>query len=381
MFEQEAAGRHYRVTEVRRALFPTSSGQVRIEPAELTIPGESFSRDTVLRSTPVAVNVRPLPEGAPDGFTGAVGQFEISAWVAPEQASLNEATTLYVRVAGTGNLATLPDPSADAENLLTNWRAYETQITTTVDQDGDIIRGEKVFERLLVPKLSGDLVIPSLHLAFFDTEAGSYRHISSDAIEIPITPAIDAAPGVAETDGGEQDVIVHRGDVRHIKAAPPSLSAGHTRLLEQPAYWLAWIVPLVAVFSVWTWERRQRRLSSDTAYIRAQNAQRRARKHLTTAGQLVGKDDVAAHAVVARIIYDYLGDILDMPPPGLTRDAIRCGLSAKSVPDDVIDRTSRCLDWVDSGQFAPSAAGTNVEELIAEIESVIDELEKTARSQ
>jgi hypothetical protein len=367
VYEQIVAERRYRVTEVRWALFPTAAGQVTIEPSQLTIPGGFFSRDTTLATEPVDVNIRPLPEGAPGDFAGAVGQFEITAWAEPTKTRVNEPVTLFVRVSGVGNLNALPDPTAGAEERLADWRVYDAQTTTNTEQDGDTIRGDKLFERLLVPKTEGDLSLPAFALAYFDPQTSEYRQVETQALVIHVAPG----------ENDKQAVVLLAGDIRHIKAAPPALATRRTPYLERPLYWLGWIAPLLAVVGVWTWERRRQRLSSDVAYARAQRARRLARKRLAQARKQAREDEDAAYTAVARALGDYLGDKFNLPPAGLTRDAIRQALEQHAVPGALIERALAGLDWADSGRFAPMAAGRDVGELVDEAEDIVAELERS----
>lgn len=406
VYEQIAAGRQYRVTEVRWALFPiaasgtgaASTDQVAIEPTTLTIPGDFLSRDLVLQTEPVAVDVQPLPDAMPPDFAGAVGQFQIEAWVEPAETRVNEPVTLFVRVSGTGNLTTLPDPTAGAETVLPDWRVYDPQTTTNVGQDGDTIRGDKLYERLLVPKVEGELSIPSFALTYFDPQADEYRQVETEPLVVPIAPGENLAPGIAPNGENKQDITVLGSDIRHIKAAPPSLAMHRTPLLAQPIYWLGWVVPLLAVVGAWTWDRRQRRLSSDVAYARAQRARRLARKRLAQARKQAQEDQDATYAAVASALNDYLGDKFNLPSAGLTRDTIRDTLTAQAIPDDLVERTLACLDWADSGRFAPipasplpveqgsaggpptgAAAIGDAGELVAAAETILTELEQAIR--
>jgi len=394
VYEQIAGGRRYRVTEVRRALFPTAAGAITIEPSSLTIPGDFFSRDVGLETQPVGVDVQPLPDGAPDGFTGAVGQLTLAASVEPTKARVNEPVTLRVRVAGTGNLATLPDPTAALVPALTDWRVYDPQTTTNVGQDGDgdTIRGEKQFERLLVPKTGGELTIPPFTLVFFDPVAGEYRQINTEALVVRVAPGDAVAPAPLPNGENKRDVTLLGSDIRHIKAAPSSLATRRTALLEQPGYWLGWLAPFLVLAGVWAWDRRRQRLAGDVALARAQRARRMARKHLAQARKgFVARgsaeappkpaqpngDENAVYAAVARALTEYVADKLNLPAAGLTRAAIRETLTAQAVPGALVDQTLACLDWADSGRFAPTAAGRKASELVSEAEKVIGALEQT----
>jgi hypothetical protein len=377
-YYHQTAGRRYLVTEVRRALFPTARGEVTIGPAALTIPGDLFNRAVQLQTDPVAVDVRPLPDGdeAPAAFAGAVGQYEIEAWVEPAESRVNEPVTLFVRVTGVGNVSTLPDPTEGMEDALTGWRVYDPQVTTNVGQDGDFIRGEKLFERPLVPRTEGELIIPSFGLVFFDPEVNEYCQMQSEPLVVQVAPGEAQAPGPVVVGTGKQDVIVLASDIRHIKPAPPALMTGRTSLLAQPLYWVGWGMPLLTVAGTWLWDRRRRYLAHDVAYARAQRARRLARRRLSEARKLVTADEDAAYAAVACALTAYLGDKWNLPAAGLTRQGIRQTLTASSVPDDLVDRLHLCLDWADSGRFAPVAAGRDAGDLIEQAEAVIAQLEE-----
>ena len=374
VYSQALAGREYRVTEVRQALFPAIIGEAIIQPTALTISGDFFARETVLKSQPAIVDVQPLPAGAPDGFLGAVGRFEIAARAEPDEARVNEPVTLVVWIWGDGNLTTLPDPTEGSDALLADWRVYDPKMTTNVSQDGDTIAGAKLFERLLVPKTDGQLNIPSFAMVFFDPEAEEYHRVETESLTIQV------APGEYSNGTSKQDIAVLATDIRYIKTAPPALQRNRTALLEQPAYWLGWAVPALALVGVWVWDRRRRRMSSDVAYARAQRARRRARKRLAQAGKQAPRSEDAAYATTAQALTDYLADKSNLPSGRLTRDTVRNVLTAQTVPDEVIERLLNCLDWADSGRFAPVGAGRDSNELVTEAEAIVAELERVIKT-
>jgi len=375
-YNQSAAGRRYLVTEVRRALFPTTPGEVTLDPAVLTVPGDFFNRGFQMETAAVTVNVQPLSEGAPTGFSGAVGQFEMEAWVEPPETRVNEPVSLFVRVSGAGNLSMVSDPTAGEADALTGWRVYDAQVETEVSQEGDTIAGQKVFERLLVPAVEGDLTLPAFELAYFDPLTGEYRSLETAPLSVQVAPGEAQPPGPVIVGEGKQDVIVIGSDIRHIKTAPPSLVAEPVSLVTQSLYWAGWGVPLLAVVGTWLWDRRRRALRQDVAYARAQRARKLARKRLAQARRLVSTDKNAACAAVARALAHYLGDKFNLPSAGLTRDTIQQALAARSVPPDLAARLLACLDWADSGRFAPGSGGRDTEALVREAEDTIAELEE-----
>jgi hypothetical protein len=104
-------GQIYNAAMLRKfVLIPQQQGQIKIDPAELVClvnirvsPGgtsifDGFFDDyrTVRRkvaTSPVTVNVSPLPAGAPASFAGGVGSFGISAKVSKDTLKTHASTT------------------------------------------------------------------------------------------------------------------------------------------------------------------------------------------------------------------------------------------------------------------------------------------------
>lgn len=378
-YYQELGGTQYLVTEVRRALFPTAAGPAQIGPATLTIEGSFFEQGAQLATRVVDVDVQPLPAGAPAGFSGAVGSFEIAAQVTPTQTKVNEPVTLLVRISGAGNVNALSDPTQDVQAQLPGWRVYDPQIKTDVSQEGVALHGEKRFERPLVPKTDGELTLPPFRLVFFDPAAGEYRQVETQALLVHVAPGEAAAPGPVILGGGQQDLVVLASDIRHIKPAPPALTGERRGLLSQPLYWLGWVAPFLAVVGTWAWDNRRRHLAGNVAYARALRARRLAAKRLAEARRLAKGDEDTAYTAVARALTEYLGDKLNLPAAGLTRDLIQRQLAERSVPSETSERLLACLDWADSGRFAPTAAGRGAMALVEEAELAIKQIEEVSR--
>lgn len=374
-YNQTIGGQMYLVTEVRRALFAAQPGEFTLEPAVLSVPDDFFNRGFELSTQSVVVTVQPLPDGAPEGFAGAVGQFTMTATLEPVQGRVNEPVTLIVRVAGAGNVSAVPDPTALDADAFPGWRVFDPQVTTDVKQQGTLIQGEKVFERLLVPKTEGVLTVPAFKLVFFDP-GGMYRTATTAPIEVSVAAGEAAVAGPVVIGDGKQEVVVLGSDIRHIKAAPATLRTARRAWVVSPWYWAAWLAPLLAAIGVWRWERQQHALAHDVAYARTLRARKQAQWQLVEAANLLPTGDAdVVYAAVARALTHYLGDKYNLAAAGLTRDTIRQALAARAVSDDLAARVMDCLDWADSGRFAPVAAGRQPADLVREAEAVIAALE------
>ena len=96
---------------------------------------------------------RPLPEGAPPSFSGAVGQFELAAETDTTETVVNDTVTIKLILSGSGNLETMGDPQWPD---MPGWRAFDSQATTeSYIEDGNVDEFVRSLE--LVVKANGSV--------------------------------------------------------------------------------------------------------------------------------------------------------------------------------------------------------------------------------
>jgi hypothetical protein len=369
-YNTTAAGRDYLVTEIRTALFPVNVGPVTIAPAKLVIPGGLLRPDTVLETKAVTVNVQALPEGAPADFSGAVGQFDIGAQLSENTGKVNEPITLVLELEGAGNVEVLAEPSLPQ---LPNWRIFESQASTKVQVQDDVVQGVRRFERLIVPGKAGNLTIPPISFSYFDPEARKYRTVATEPLAITILANGAESPSSVTGLGSDDQTAIAfaAGDIRHIKAVPTSLTNMETSVFGSPLYWSCWLMPALAAGGIWVWQRRRQRLLADSVYVRRQKARRTAHKIL--AGLQPGED---SYAVAHRALLGYLSDKLNRPTIGLTTESLLDVLGEFQVDPALIERVHSALTQIEIGRFAP-VEGAAAQSLISDTRKLISDLEKS----
>jgi hypothetical protein len=373
-YNTRANERDYLVTEILTALFPANLGSITIEPASLVIPGGLLNPDIRLETNPVTIDVRPLPEGAPEDFSGAVGQFDISASLSEFESKINEPLTLVVKVEGTGNIQTLGEPKLPD---MPHWRFFESQISTSTETSDGVLRGSRTFERLVVPGQSGEQLFPPIVFSYYDPAVEAYQTISTDPIPVTILPdASGSAPAAANPPTGldKQAVELIVSDIRHIKPVPVLLNlANRTSLPERIIYWGCWVFPALLIGATYVWQRQKRRLREDTAYARYLRAKRVASKILNNARHS-GSNDYALAA--SRALLGYLSDKLNTPTVGLTNDNLVKLLRQCELEPNLVERIERLLRQFDIGRFAPITEGDG-EAVLLETKTVINLLERS----
>ena len=221
----------------------------------------------------------PFPRDPPVGFSGAVGRFDIS--IVPEVKSELEAGAVHlvVTIEGEGNIDALPDPNWPD---FANWRVIESpEVSDSRIVDG-LLMGRRIYTLTLLPTNSGDLVIPQISFTYFDPYAENYSQVSTTPITVSIAggglPDIAADSGAASAtrDG------VNAGAMP-IKAPPDSLRHEGFRLTGGAAYWVAWVVPLLAIVATLVWRHRRTALENARANSHRRNALPNARREMERA--------------------------------------------------------------------------------------------------
>ena len=352
----ETIGLHeYSVVELRTLLFPTVAGQTEIVAARLSGPAGN------LESSPVFVDVRPLPTGAPPGFTGAVGRFEIAAEVNAATIGAGERAQVKVRISGEGNVEALPDPEWPE---FQRWRLIAAPSHADSRVSDGKIGGDRIYELALAPQEAGQLTIPAIEYTYFDPELEGYARAATLPIAISVVGETDPAEAQRESAVNVDDQ--EGSGLMPLMDAPSALGQRGVGLTESPAYWVAWVLPALLVAGALGWKRRQAALEIGQAESRRRNALANARNALSRA--TASGDDPAV--AVADAILTYLSDRLGESLTGLTSEGLERRIRDAGVPDDVSLRVGRAIAEGEAVRFAPEGR---------EVAGTVDHTERATR--
>jgi hypothetical protein len=372
-YDMNIGNRLYRVVELTTVLFPTSAGEQIIDSAALTLPGSLFTRGTRLTTTPITVDVQPLPSPTPEGFHGAVGQFSITTSLDTDQVTVNEPVTLKIELSGIGNFSNLPDPEMP---VLDDWRTYESTSTVNSQLYDGQFQGNKITEQLMVPGNAGDFTIPSIRYTYFDPELGDYQVVSSEPLVVHVFEgtAGGLASGVSgDPNGGSQPVEIALNDIRHIKSVPETLETTDKPRITTWAYWSLWLLPMGLVVADFVWRRHERFRAENPETVRSSRAQKNAYAVLAQAR----KDNADLYAIIGAALTGYLRDRLGQPITGLTQTELGEFLTGKGVPPPLVKQTQEMLTFSEMGRYAPSTgADLTPDKIIAGARRLIARLEK-----
>jgi len=375
-----AGGKRFRVEELTTALFPTKTGLQTIGPASLKctldtffMPGFSFRRRGLqrprhLETRRIDVTVKPLPEGAPNGFSGTVGQFSISSTVDQKGGKVGKPITLEVRVWGTGNVKTIqqiPKPQ------LEDFDVYEPNIKESVDRRKSPIRGAKSFEFVMVPKKPGAQVIPSVSFSFFDPSAARYRTVKTRPIELTVTgTASESAEAPLAGLLKRSDVLQTGTDIHYIRPKMTAFEDFRQDLYKRRITLLLVLLPgLVAAGFCIRGVLAQKLLSGD----RLRSTRKEAMRGLAKAKPLMNPDAPQDfYSQVAKSLITYVSKRFDVPAPGVSALTVSSLIGDSGDGKRAASLASECIEVCDFYRFsAQKSSSEEMRSVLSKVDEAI----------
>lgn len=389
-YNLDAAGRTYLISEIRTALFARSAGRITISPARLMFPGNIYEAPVELYTEAVEVEVKPLPDNAPPGFGGAVGQYTLESSFSPQVAVVNQPSTFLLAVTGVGNIPLLPEPTWPD---LTGWRMYDSlsSLTTETGEDG-LMTGTRVFERLVVADRPGDFTLQPATFVYFDPLAAEYRTISSQPLTVKVIPVPTPDPNITPTPPPATTPVAALTATTPLPVNPevnPGLivSPDTVQRVTLPALvllvgGLCGALPVAVALGaggLWWWQRRRRpaipaaKPHPDLKGLR----QPRQSLHPGLAAAMRGQDDNYKAAGLA--LQQHLSAALGAPVHGLTRTELARRLRETGLGESLIERVETCLAQSEIGRYGPPTADAGWS-LMAATEALLRELDEALRN-
>jgi BatD DUF11 like domain len=161
-------------------IFPNEAGYVEVPGVSASV--SSYAGKNKIVSNKVKINVKKLPEGSPEHFKNAVGDFKVSiANVSKEKAEVKKPINVLVKVSGEGNLKSLELPKI-AESP--DYDVFAPKITSKVTTATTGMKGEILANYLVIPKKAGEVSIKTEDFAFFDPLKKEYVDLGQETLNV-----------------------------------------------------------------------------------------------------------------------------------------------------------------------------------------------------
>lgn len=387
-------GRQYNTAVVKRAiLFPQRSGELVIEPLEL----EGVVKVRVRRnrrpqsifdsffetyqdipyefaSPRIKINVKSLPAaGKPANFNGVVGNYKMDVTLDKMETETGDPVTMKINIQGQGNIKKLENPSPE---FPPDFDVYDPKITDKVSKAGGVVKGNKSFDYLLIPRNPGEYKLPVINFSYFNPSSARYVSLKSDEFKLQVGGEAQETQTAASAVASKEDIELIGQDIRHINLEDSSLDEANYSFWASAGFWILFGLPFFIFFFFFWYRRRKQAMDADVKGTRSRQATRMAKKRLSVAANhMSGASEKEFYKEISDAVWGYLGDKLALGQSSLSRRQVAEMLEERGISEELINRLTSLLDNSEMALFAPSSAEGGMQAVYQEAEDIITQLE------
>ncbi|WP_289763114.1 BatD family protein [uncultured Duncaniella sp.] len=357
-------GQNYMTAVLKKCIiFPQKSGKLTINSGNYDISVVQYDNVNMgmfqvrqpkeakikVNSNSASINIFPLPQPQPNGFTGAVGTFNIDSRLIGNSFRTNDPATLIYTISGTGNIKYVKEPVID---FPTEFEQYTPKNDIDAEVQGNDVTGRMTVEYTFVPQSVGDFTIGSNKFVYFNPQTKQYVTLNTPSYLIKVAKGVSAP---VTTD--QKDVENKNPDIRHIYLGDKNPMKQHHLVVFESWYWILYIGLLIVAGAVLAINRRNARLNADVTGRRTAKASKVARRRLKAAeGFMKSGDSDKFYEEMLRAIWGYLSDKLSMPVSQLSRDNISATLASKGYSEENANAIVAVLDDCEMARYTPDSS-------------------------
>ena len=379
-------------------LYPQQAGTLHIEQFDMTLIAQIVTqsrRQSIfddffnggpevqeirkkLTASPIRIEVKEFPSGAPASFNGAVGKFTMESQLPTGSITANSAANYTVKISGTGNLPLIQAPKL---NLPNSFEQYNIKTTESLNSTTAGISGYRQFEYPFIARAEGTYPVEPIEFSYFNPDLARYVTLSSKTAEVIVLP--DSTGGSVPSRGmvsgmNKEDIKILGQDIRFIKLGKAQLVSRDRIFMASPLYFvLLLLIAAAFVFSL-VWLQKRIRESRNAALVRGKRANKVALQRLRAANGYMKADDRRRFfEEMLRALWGYMSDKLNIPVANLTKENVREELLKRGVSAELSARFIEIISECEYAQYSPAVSGQmndiyqGAVETISKFESVI----------
>jgi hypothetical protein len=379
-------GQRYRYVTLRKTvLYPQKSGKLKIEPLALDIDvqlptnrRDMFGRVMVTEGNKrvsagtKTINVKALPEaGKPEGFSGAVGNFDFK--VTPTKTNLKngESLDLVVSVSGKGNLKLFDLPKPVAPNAL---EMYDAVHKEGVNTGLSGMLGKISDSYTIVPQYKGKYPIKPMQFSYFDLSSGSYKTLTSEEIVINVLDGPTAAQAVASNSSANKNKIEKLEQFKFIKLKTELLPSKRNDFFGSVWHYFLLALPFIILPLIVLARRRKEALEGDITGNRIRMNNRLAKKYLSEAKKQINNKE-PFYVALEKAMHNFLKAKLHIETSEMSKDNIQELLLSRNANPEAVQDFIALTENCELARYAP-ASSTSIQNDFDKAVLIISALEK-----
>ncbi len=333
-------------------------------------PFDSFFFDRydtrTVASSPLKFSSRDLPPGSPEGYRGAIGQFQVRAEVDKQELEVGDALTYSLILSGEGNLSNLAAPEIACSHDL---ERYDTQEESSVRAAQGGYKGSRQFKTLFVPRAPGTQTIDAYTFSWFDPEKNQYQSRTVGPFEVVVSPGNGAHGGAGLTLDWTQSgsrVESYGEDIRFLAELPGELPLRERALQRRPFFYLLLglsLLPVPVGFLLGVWRESRDSHSGERSKRRSLE---QARREIAAGGNITP-------ARLEQVLRAWLAQELAISEAGLLLADVPAILRQRDVSQASLDAFSAFVAELEAARYAgaPTPGAEGLLELLSALDDAL----------
>lgn len=379
-------GQNYMTAVLKKCIiFPQKSGKLTINSGNYDISVVQYENVNMgmfqvrqpreakikVNSNSASIDITPLPQPQPEGFTGAVGKFEIDSRLVGNSFRTNDPATLIYTISGTGNIKYVKEPVID---FPTEFEQYTPKSDIQASVQANDVTGSMTVEYTFVPQSVGDFTIGSDKFVYFNPQTRQYVTLTTPSYPVKVAKGVSAP---VTTD--QKEVENKNSDIRHIYLGEKNPVKEHRMVVLQSWYWVLYLLLIAVTVILIFANRRKARLNADVLGQKTAKASKVARRRLKSAeGFMKSGDSEKFYEEMLRALWGYLSDKLAMPVSQLSRDNISATLASKGYSEESAEAIVSVLDDCEMARYTPDSS-SRMDEVFERGVNAINQIESNRK--
>lgn len=358
--EQVNGKTYYSAVLKKCIIFPQKSGKLTINSGEYDVTVEKLDRIAMdrwaqlfdprsqklkIKSNSASIEIKPLPEPRPAGFTNAVGDFRIESHLASDKFSTGQTGSLIYTITGTGNIKYLKEPDV---KFPSEFDTYDVRSKFDGGVNGSTVSGTMTFDYTFTPNTVGQFTIPGEDFVYFNPSTGEYKTLKTGAYTLNVAQ-------------GEETGDVNTSHLTDILPINVEAQGGTpTYIVNTWWYWMLYFIVFITLIVTLYLYRKRIEMIHDVKGMKIARAEKTARNRLKIAQGLMsaGKSE-QFYASILEALFGYIGDKLSMPASQLSRENISEALSSHGADTAAVNKVIELIDMCETARYTPGGSSAD----------------------
>lgn len=361
-------GKPYRFVVLKKVvLYPQKTGALEIEPLTLDVTvdvptnkqdifGGRVYKQThkTIAAGSRTIRVKQLPEnGKPEGFTGAVGNFDFNVIPSKTDLKAGESLQSKIEISGKGNLKLFDLPKLKLPNSV---EVYDPEFKSNVSTSISGMQGKVADNYTVVPQYKGKFQIPAISFSFFDPKLEKYVTLTSQEHIINVYEGpTNNNEDVADSDQIQKQAVAGTdSSFKFLKLNPDLQPVDSTAFFGSTAFYILLFGPLFFIPLFIVIGKKKKALEADIEGNKRRKANRLAKKYLSEAKKNLGHKE-AFYEAMERALHNYLKAKLKIETSDFSKEKITQLLTSKGADSTSVTSFIALLNSCELARYTPTS--------------------------